>query len=286
MRKSIACWALLLAILVPRPAPAYLLNLSARLDIPPPFLNENVTSFIGGFIIGSQKSRTVLIRALGPSLADFGLVPLADPTMTLYDATGAVIASNDNWMDTQADEIAATGLIPGNPLESAILITLDPGSYTAIVQGKKANLTPPVATSGTALVEIYDLGFTATLLNISARGAVRGAAVPMIAGFIIGAGSDNTIVIRAIGPSLANFGLSGLSDPRLDVFDIDGNLVASNNNWQDSQSVEIANTGLAPSDPLESAILINLARGAYTAVLSPVDGQDHGTALVEIYKIE
>jgi hypothetical protein len=94
----------------------------------------------------------------------------------------------------------------------------------------------------------------------------------MITGFISGNGFEDTIVIRALGPSLDNFGIAGLSDPRLDLYDGDGNLLASNDNWQDSQAAEIEATGLAPSDPLEAAILITLPRGAYTAVLSPVDG--------------
>ncbi|MEO8439148.1 MAG: hypothetical protein ABI540_02890 [Spartobacteria bacterium] len=188
--------------------------------------------------------------------------------------------------DTQENEITGTGLIPGDPLESAIFTSLPPGSYTAIVQGK--NVTPglPVPTSGTALVEVYDLGETATLLNISARGGVQGPASPMIAGFIIGSGADNTLLIRAIGPSLEAFWLSGLSNPRLDLYDGEGNIVTSNDNWQDSQSAEITATGLAPFDPLEAAILITLPRGSYTAVLSPIDSQDHGTALAEIYRLD
>ena len=107
----------------------------------------------------------------------------------------------------------------------------------------------------------------------------------MIAGFVIAEGSDVTVLIRGLGPSLENFGLSGLTDPRLDLFDGDGNILASNDNWQDSDSADIDATGLAPSDPLEAAILINLPRGAYTALLSPVQGEDHGIALAELYKL-
>lgn len=289
MRKQLVAFIVLLATLAPAPAPAaLLLNLSTRVEIPPPFLGEDVTSLIGGFIIGGTKSRKVLLRALGPSLAGFGLVPLADPTLELYDANGLTIATNDNWGDTQQTEIEETALQPNDELESAIVMTLSPGTYTAILRGKNSVPGDPVPTSGTALVELYDVDpiIAEALENISTRGAVQGTANPMIAGFIVGNGDDVTVVLRALGPSLENFGLSGLSDPRLDLFDAEGNLLASNNNWQESQSSEIAATGLAPTDALEAAILVNLPRGAYTAVLSPVDGQDHGTALAELYKLE
>jgi hypothetical protein len=108
----------------------------------------------------------------------------------------------------------------------------------------------------------------------------------MIAGFIVGNGSDVTVLIRGLGPSLADFGLVSLSNPRIDLFDGDGNLLASNDNWSDTQSSEIGATGLAPENPLESAMLINVPRGAYTVVLSPVDVKDRGTALVEVYKLD
>jgi len=284
MRKTIVFIVILLATLSPSPVPALLLNLSTRLEIPPPALGEDVTSLIGGFIIGGNSGRKILMRALGPSLANFGLIPLADPTLELHDATGAIIASNDNWMDTQEADILDTGLAPTNALESAILMVLPPGAYTATVQG---NNLGPGATSGTALVEVYDISLTVAvgLDNISTRGAVQRIADPMIAGLVIANGDEETVLVRGLGPSLDDFGLAGLSDPRLDLFDADGNLLASNDNWQDSQSADIEATGLAPSDALEAAILITLSRGAYTAVLSPVEGVAHGIALAEIYKL-
>ena len=270
MKKPIAFLVILLATLNPTTAPALLLNLSTRVEIPPAALGQDVTSVIGGFIIGGTKSRKILIRALGPSLADFGLVPLADPTLELHDGSGAVLASNDNWMDTQKIDISDTGLEPDDPLESAIVITLTPGNYTAIVEGNKVDLGTNVPSNGSALFEVYDLSpiIAEALDNISTRGAVRGTANPMIAGFIVGNGDEETVLLRGIGPSLENFGLVGLTNPRLDLFDSDGNLLASNDNWQDSQSADIEATGLTPSDPLELAILMNVPRGAYTAVLS------------------
>jgi hypothetical protein len=284
MTKPITFFVILLAALSPTPAPASLLNLSTRVEIPPPALGEDITSLIGGFIIGGNSGRKILLRALGPTLADFGLIPLADPTLELHDATGAIIASNDNWMDTQEADILDTGLAPTEALESAILMVLPPGSYTAIVQG---NNLGPGATSGTALVEVYDISLTVAegLDNISTRGAVQRIADPMIAGLVIANGDEDTVLVRGLGPSLDDVGLAGLSDPRLDLFDAEGNLLASSDNWQDTQSADIEATGLAPSDPLEAAILINLPRGAYTAVLSPVEGLAHGIALAEIYKL-
>lgn len=285
MRTPIAFIAILLAALAPTPAPALLLNLSTRVEIPQPALGEDVTSVIDGFVIGGNSGRKMLIRAIGPSLAVFGLVPLADPTLELRDATGAIIATNDNWMDTQEADILATGLAPGDPLESTILMVLPPGTYTAIVRGN--NVGGPASTSGTTLIEVYDISLTVAvgLDNISTRGAVQRTADPMISGLVVGNGADESILFRGLGPSLADFGLDGLGNPRLDLYDADGNLLASNDNWQDSQAAEIAATGLAPSDPLEAAILITLPRGNYTAVLSPVEGVSHGIALADLYRL-
>lgn len=285
MRKSSVFLLILLASFNPKDATASFLNLSTRVEIPQPFLGEDITAVIGGFIIGGNNGRKILIRALGPSLLDFGLVPLPDPTLELHDATGAIIATNDNWMDTQEVEIVATTLAPTNPLESAILITIPPGSYTAIVRGNPGDTDVPL--SGTTLIEVYDISLSLGqgLDNISTRGAVQASADPMITGFIIANGGDQTVVVRALGPSLNDVGLSGLSDPRLDLYDGQGTLLASNDNWQDTQASDIEATGLAPSDPLEAAVLITLPRGAYTAVLSPVGGVMRGVALAELYKI-
>jgi hypothetical protein len=287
MRKPLTFFLILLAAAAPMAASASFLNLSTRVPIPQPALGEDVTAVIGGFIVGGSNGRKILLRALGPSLTDFGVDALPDPTLELRDASGAIIATNDNWMDSQETDILDTGLAPADALEAAILITIPPGSYTAIVRGNRDAAGTPASATGTTLIEVYDVSLTvgAGLANISTRGAVQISADPMITGFIIGNGDDQTIVLRALGPSLEDFGLSGLSNPRLDLFDGDGNLVASNDNWQDSQAAEIAATGLAPSDPLEAAILLILPRGVYTAVLSPADGVAHGVALAELYKL-
>ncbi len=287
MRKLIVFFVMLLAALNPNAASASFLNLSTRVDILQASLGDDTTVVIGGFIIGGNVGRKIVIRALGPSLASFGLDPLPDPTLELLDSTGAIIATNDNWADTQEADILATGLAPSNPLESGILITIPPGNYTAIVRGNRGD--PPMAgfASGTTLVEVYDISLTLGegLDNISTRGTVQRSADPMITGFIVANGDEDTVVVRGLGPSLAEFGLEGLGDPRLDLFDSEGNLLASNDNWQDTQATEIEATGLAPTFPSEAAILITLPRGGYTAVLSPADGTGRGVALAELYKL-
>jgi len=169
---------------------------------------------------------------------------------------------------------------------TAILITIPPGSYTALVRGNRGDSGIPSLATGAALVEVYDISLTlgVGLDNISTRGVVQRADLPMIVGFVIANGSEDTVVLRGLGPSLAAFGLAGLSDPRLDLFDGEGNLLASNDNWQDTQAAEIEAVGLAPSEPSEATILITLPRGVYTAVLSPVNGVGHGVALAELYR--
>lgn len=287
MRKSTVSLLILLAAVNPTAAPASFLNLSTRVEIPQPGLGEDITAVIGGFIIGGNVGRKVVIRALGPSLTKFDLVGLPDPTLELHDGSGAIIATNDNWRDTQETDILASGLAPSIDLESAILMVLAPGNYTAIIHGNRDDTGDPNSITGTTLIEVYDISetFGQGLDNISTRGAIQVNADPMITGFIIGNGGDQTVVLRALGPSLTALGLLGLSDPRLDVFDGEGNVLASNDNWQDSQAAEITATGLAPPNALEAAILITLPRGAYTAVLSPVEGVIHGVALAELYKV-
>ncbi len=130
--------------------------------VPPTFLSISSRSrvqtgddvMIAGFNAGegtTDGSSTVLVRALGPSLTSYGVSNvLQNPTLQVYDRTGSVIASNDDWMQTQRTDIEATGLAPGNPMESAILLTVPPGAYTAIVRGVGN-------TTGTALLEVYSL---------------------------------------------------------------------------------------------------------------------------------
>jgi len=240
-----------------------LANISTRLNV---LTGDNV--LIGGFIIGGPDNKKVVLRAIGPSLSNppFNLRGvLADPTIELHDATRAIIATNDNWKDTQQAEILATGLQPTNDLESAIVMTLAPGPYTAIVRGKNGG-------TGIGLVEAYDFDLAANskLINISTRGFVDTGDNVMIGGFIVGGGGSATVVVRAKGPSLSNppFNLTGvLQDPTLSLFDANGVIITSNDNWKDTQQAELQATGLAPTDDHESAILVTLPAGGFTAIV-------------------
>ena len=239
---------------------------------------------IGGFIIAGAAPKHVLLRAIGPSLTQSG-VPnaLADPVLELHGPGGFVTITNDNWRDdpVQQAAIIATGIPPTNNLESAIDTTLNPGAYTAIVKGKNN-------TSGVALVEIYDLSpaVAAKLANISTRALVGTGDNIVIAGFTLGGqNGDDRIVVRGLGPSLASVGMSNaLADPTLELRDGNGALLASNNNWQDNpaQMAELIGSGLAPSNPLESAIAATLPPGLYTALLAGLNN-GAGIGLVEVY---
>jgi hypothetical protein len=235
---------------------------------------------IGGFIINGNASKSVIIRAIGPSLGVLGVPDvLADPVLELRDDKGSVITTNDDWKSDQQAEIEGTMLEPGNDLESAILITLDPGQYTAIVSGKNR-------TSGVGLVDVYDLdpAGDSVLGNISTRGLVEGGDNVMIGGFILGQGSeDEQVLIRASGPSLTPLGVVGaLADPTLELRNAQGDLTGSNDDWKSLQQSEIEATDLAPGEDAESALLITLPPGNYTAIVAGKNGST-GVALIEVY---
>jgi hypothetical protein len=259
------------------------LNISTRLHVE---TGEHVG--IAGFIISGSTSKKIIVRALGPTLAQFG-VPglLQDPMLELYNASNKPIAYDDNWKNAQQSEIQASGYAPGDDREAAIVLTLAPGNYTAIVRG--ANTTV-----GTALLEVYDLAQSSASLitNISTRGVVGTDANVMIGGFIVGDGfgingdGSSKVLVRALGPELTSFGISdALLDPTLNLFDGNGNLVGSNDNWKDSQQTAIQATGLAPRDDREPAILTTLIQGNWTAILRGKNNTT-GVGLIEVYRIQ
>ena len=190
---------------------------------------------------------------------------------------------NNNWRETQETEIQATGIPPASDLESAIVATLSPGAYTAIVSGNGN-------ASGVALVEIYDLGQEADskLANISTRAPVGANDNMMIAGFVLGGtNSNDRIIVRGLGPSLAVMGVSdALIDPRLELRDSNGVLLQANNDWQDdaAQVSALNAAGLTPTNSLESAMAVTLPPGTYTALLAGVNNGT-GIGLVEIYDL-
>ena len=239
---------------------------------------------IGGFIVTGSAPKHVLLRGIGPSLVASGVADaLTNPTLDLRDSAGVRILANDNWRDTQEAEIAATGIPPSNDLEAAIVETLPPGSYTAILGGMGT-------TSGVGLVEIYDLDQTtdSKLANLSTRAFVDTGNNIVIAGFILGNNSGNDrIVARGIGPSLTAAGVpNALADPTLQLRDSNGTLLISNNDWQDdpAQAAQLTAAGLALTNNVESGIVITLSPGLYTALLA---GRNNGTGvgLVEVYDL-
>ena len=241
---------------------------------------------IGGFIITGNDPKRVIIRGIGPSLASFNVPNLVNnPVLSLFGPTGSPIAANDNWQDTQQPEIEATGIAPLDSRESAIVATLVPAAYTT-------SLGDLTGGSGVGLVEIYDLnsGAPAKLANIATRGSVQTADNVMIGGFSLGGSSINPVkvVVRAIGPSLGSAGVNNaLSNPTLQLFDSNGQNVASNDNWQDDsgQAAQLQALNLAPSNPNESALVTILPPGLYTAVVA---GQNGGTGigLIEVYTVQ
>jgi len=241
-------------------------------------------SLIGGFVVTGNDSKKVVLRALGPSLADSGLAgTAADPVLTLFDSAGNVIATNDNWESgADSSEIETDGLAPSDPAEAALVQTLTPGAYT-IVSTTKEN-SPP----GIGLVEAYDLSplTDSKLANLSTRGFVGTSDQVLISGFIVGDVASSTVVIRALGPSLGSAGLSDpLSDPILTLYDQNAMAIAVNDNWQgDVHAPEVESNGLSPSNDTEAALILHLPPGSYTTILSGA-AQQEGVGLVEVYHL-
>ncbi len=235
---------------------------------------------IAGFIISGNQPKKVIVRALGPTLSTLGVSgALADPTITIVNSSNVVVDSNDNWRNRQETEIAASGFAPPNDLESAIIATLAPGSYTAVVSGKNSG-------TGVALVDLYQLDATTSIFgNLSTRGFVGTGENVLIGGLIIGNGEPPVIVLRAIGPTLSSFGIAQpLQDPTLELRDANGALIAFDNDWKDNTPTGIKATLLNPTDNRESAIIASLAAGNYTVIVRGNNGTT-GVALVEAYRL-
>jgi hypothetical protein len=260
------------------PAPNRLVNLSTRMQVG---VGDNV--LIGGFIIQGDQPKKIILRAIGPSLAQGGIAGvLQDPKLELHDAAGALLQSNDNWQSSpDVQDIIDSSLAPSDPHESAILTRLAPGNYTAIVLGVNN-------TTGIGLIESYTLDTNAThAANISTRGRVGADDDALIGGFIVGGHTSKTILVRALGPSLGNSGVDNvLGDPLVEMYDSNGQLFASNDNWQTGgQADQITATGIPPSDPREAALIATVPGGDFTAVVRGADAGE-GLGLVEIYDLD
>ncbi|MGI8821094.1 MAG: YncE family protein [Chthoniobacterales bacterium] len=249
-----------------------LLNISTRVITR---TGDNVV--IGGFIVTGQSAKRVIVRAVGPSLPV--PEPLLDPVLELRGPDGALIAENNDWAPRALDVFATHLPLPRDE-ESAIIATLPPGAYTAIVRGVGD-------TTGVSLVEVYDLEREsgAELGNISTRGRVETGDNVMIGGFIIGGDEPTTIGIRALGPSLARAGVSdALEDPILELHDGNGTLQAQNDDWRNGDFQQLIASGLIPLDEREAALPVSLAPGNYTVIIRGKDDMV-GVALFEVYNL-
>lgn len=252
-------------------------NISTRLSVQS---GDNV--LIGGFIITGPSGTTkkVALRAIGPSLANFGITnPLPDPLIELHQSDGTTLTNNDWKEAANANEVPAV-LQPGDDRESILLVSLPPGAHTAIVKGANGE-------TGVGLAEVYDLDPPSAtyLANISTRGLVQTDDNVLIGGFIIGGIDPAKVLVRAIGPSLAQFGVNApLLDPLLEIHDANG-AALGNDDWRSTQEAEIEATTIPPSNDHESAVLATLTPGQYTAI---VRGKNEatGVALVEVYNLQ
>jgi formylglycine-generating enzyme required for sulfatase activity/pimeloyl-ACP methyl ester carboxylesterase len=271
----------------PTPLSGLVANVSTRLPV-----GRDDNALIQGFIVQGPAGSTkkIVVRAIGPSLGSFGISDfVANPTLDIFDGTNTKVASNDNWKTTQIGglitsdqfaELNGSGLAPSNDPESAIVANLSPGQYTAVVRGAGN-------TVGIGLVDAYDVSAAspARLANVATRGLVQPGDKLLIAGFIVQNGSVR-IVVRAIGPSLATFGINNaLLDTTLQLRDQNGAIVRENDDWQTDQKAELEATSLQPSNNLEAALVQTIPPGQYTA---QVRGKPEttGTGVVEIYFLQ
>ena len=254
--------------------PSALANISSRAQVG---VGNDVQ--IGGFIIDGVVAKKVALRAIGPSLAAFGVAgALSDPVLEVADASGHVIASSDDW-NVPGQEITALGLMPGDAREAALVLSLEPGAYTAIVSGKDG-------AQGVGLFDLYDLDTpTGRVANISTRSLVKTADKVLIGGFILGGAEATKVIVRAIGPSLVSMGVTdALPDPTLELYDSNGSLLASNDDWRRDQEAAIVETGIAPVDDREAAVVQILIPGAYTGVVQGAN-ESTGVALIDIFAL-
>ena len=268
---------------------AHLVNISTRA-----LVSGGANIIIAGFAIAGTGTETLLIRGDGPGLTQFS-VPgvLAQPSLTVLDSGGNVVASNTGWgtssnpgLITSTSASVGAFAFQANSADCAVIVSLPPGTYTAQVFGANGS-------TGVALAEIYEVSSAGTrLVNISTRAQVGTGANILIPGFVIEGGGNEELLVRADGPSLAQFGLAGvLAEPSLSVSDVTGTVVASNTGWGTSADpTDISNAAATvgafalTAGSADSAQIVNLTEGAYTMQISGVDDST-GLALAEIYEV-
>jgi DNA-binding beta-propeller fold protein YncE len=276
---------------------AKLVNLSSRLRVDGKDANHVV---VVGFVVSGDAPQWVLVRAVGPGLRAFGITDaLADPTLRIQNGAGQLLAENGGWggdaqVSAVTQRVGAFALVSGSH-DAAVLVNLAPGAYTATVLGGK----------GEVLIEVYDATTGATLtspqlVNISTRGFVdtNGS---LIAGFVVSGTSPKRVLVRAVGPGLAAFGLaSALSDPVLEVHRGSGATVATNDDWGTPVTVDAAHPAASAAEivtanasvgafPLnagskDAAMVVTLDPGSYSAVVTGA-GKSSGAVLVEVYEL-
>ncbi len=269
---------------------ARLVNLATRAAV-----GRDGDILIAGFVIAGTRPRQVLIRGIGDQLSDFGLEGvLRDPVLSVYSASGSRLATNDDWFRTDAATLAALRQAASSAgafaaredaRDAALLLTLQPGSYTAQVAGL-------VATTGVALLEIYELGAPAPerLINLSSRAAVGNGANILIPGLTVSGSTPRRLLIRAVGPGLSALGVGGaLADPVMTVFR-GGTAIAQNDDWerQPGAAALPAAAAAVGAFPLaagsrDAALLLELGAGSYTVQVAGAQGST-GVALVEVYE--
>lgn len=277
-----------------------LVNLSSRVRV-----SDGARVLVTGFVIAGTAPKQVILRAVGPGLAAYGVTGvLPNPKLVLFRA-GNVVHENDDWeaSPNPADLTAATARVGAFPLaagskDAAILATLAPGNYTA-------HVTDLGNATGHALIEIYDAGATATaefqrLVNISTRGEVTATDV-LIAGFIVTGNTPKKLLVRGAGPALAAFSVpTPVVDPSLRIYGAAGALVAQNDNWETAAPLAAGQPAVTPADlsaaatatgafpfaagSRDAATIVTLPPGAYTAHVSGAGGGT-GVALIEIYEL-
>lgn len=253
---------------------AYLSNLSVRASLPAG------GTLIAGFVVeGGVKP--VLVRAAGPALNRYGLAGCPDPALKLFDASNALVGENDDWGATLAATFSDLGAFQfdAGSKDAAFMPSLN-GPHTAHVTG---------ASAGFVLVEAYDAGVNdgRTLTNVSARFHVGTGNGILIAGLVVAGTGSKQVLLRAVGPKLTAYGVTGvLSDPMLEVYD-DGTLIASNDNWAAALAPTFAAVGAFGFEvgSKDAALVLNLVAGQpYTIQVSGVSGGS-GEALVEVYAL-
>jgi hypothetical protein len=268
-----------------------LINLSTRA-----FVGTGDQQLIGGFVVAGTGTKRVLVRGIGPRLADLGVADaLGDPTLRVVNAAGVDVATNNNWgQNANAAEIASTAAQVGafslgaGSTDAALLLELDPGPYTAIVGGSNGR-------TGVALVEIYDADgpdTTSRLVNVASRGYVGTGGNVIIPGFVVSGDATMRVLVRAVGPTLGEFGVLGVvADPKFDFFGPGNLMLGTNDNWSANAAAQAAITAAVqytgafpvPVNSRDAGSVSVIGAGAHTVVISGV-GDTTGVCLVEGYE--